>query len=558
MMRILEKKWQIAFLLCCSAPLFATLLLPDAAKENKTTLLMSRPELRGVVLVGQADALLSSEELEHIDGVHVYGVDLPGSLSELQSTLKPFFVGQEWTIREIKQAVYQFYQKNERPFIVISVPQQQEDTPVVQLLVEESKLGKMEVIGNKWTSSKRFEQYFTTRPGDPISIRRLSRDVNFMNRDPFRFVNVIYNPGLKENTTDITLDVQDRRPYRFYVGFDNSGVLATGRQRVFAGLSWDQVFGLDHVFFYQYTTNYNAQRFHANTFQYMALLPCQSILNFYGGFSHVHGDISFPNRKNKGTNIQASVRYQLPLYPTHFFSHEIAFGADIKNTNNTMEFVDFFPRFGQTVNMTQLVLGYQAKRENKQDMWEWGADLFCSPAAWLPNQSNADFNSLRHAAKHKWTYGTAFFKIHYYLPRDFSYEFFLRGQWSSQVLLPSEQLPLGGYGSIRGYDVRQFNADTGFFANMELHFPRFSIFRHHQPNKDYFHFLLFVDGGYGRDKVSVPFINPNEYLIGVGPGVRYSLGPYLNARVDWGIKLHQQKEFTGGSSMVYFSVVGSY
>lgn len=518
-------------------------------------------ELQGVVLVGQKKVLLSSKELRNIYGVHVYEVDLPGSLPELQSALNPVYLHKRWTpetVSEIKQAVYRYYQKKQRPFIVISVPRQDKESYVLQLLIEESKLGIVEVVGNRWTSSKRIKQYFTTKPGEPISLRRLSRDVNFMNRDPFRFVNAIYSPGAKENTTDITLDVHDRKPYRFYAGFDNTGVLATGRQRVFAGFSWDQVFGLDHVFFYQYTTNYNAQRFHANTFQYMALLPCQNVLNLYGGFSVVHANIPSPNRNNKGTNIQASLRYQIPLYPYRFFSHEIVAGVDVKNTNNTMEFVDFSPTFGQTVNLTQLVLGYQAKWGNKRNVLEGGIEVLCSPVAWLPNQTNADFGSLRPSAKHEWTYATAFVKFQQPLPRDFSYEVFIRGQMSSQVLLPSEQLPLGGYGSIRGYDVRQFNADAGFFANIEFHSPGFSVIRRKQPHKDNLYFLVFLDGGYGIDKVPVPEIKPHEYLIGIGPGVRYSLDSYLTARCDWGIKLHHQDGFTGGGSMVYFSVIGSF
>jgi hemolysin activation/secretion protein len=518
-------------------------------------------ELSGIVLIRAEDGLLSTEELEELDGVHAFGVDFPGSHSELECDLTPLYFEQEWepeTISAIKKGIYRYYQQRRRPFIVVTVPDQDESWGILQVIVEESKLGKIDVVGNKWIASKRLKKYIHLTSGEPISLRRITQDINFINRNPYRFVDVIYGPGEEPNTTDLTLKVTTRRQYRFYTGFDNTGVLSTGRQRVFAGFSWDQVFGFDHVFSYQYTTNYHVKKFHANTFQYMALLPFEAILNLYGGFSIVHADISSPNKQNKGTNIQASVRYEMPLTPYDFYSHETKLGFDLKNTNNNMAFVDFTPTFGQTVNLSQFLLGYLGKYEKDQKSIEGEFDLVFSPAEWLPGQTNQDFNSLRPSAKNRWVYATAFIKLKGPLSHSFSYLLFINGQISSQVLLPSEQLGIGGYSSVRGYEERQFNADTGLTGSLEIHSPPFSIFRRKQPNQDQMYFLLFADGGWGLDKVSVPQVQPREYLIGVGPGVRYNFGSYLTARCDWGIKLHHKDSFTGGASMIHFSVIGSF
>jgi hemolysin activation/secretion protein len=520
--------------------------------------------LRGLVLLGNEECLLNREELAEVQGLRLWSIDLPGSSSQLASKLDPLYLEKEWNVKTIlalKKAIYDYYQANHHPFIVIDVPPgQNRSSDVLQLVVHESRLGKVQVDGNRWTASKQLERYLKIQPGDLISTRELSRDVNFMNRNPFRSVNVIYSPGQAENTTDLVLEVHDRRQYRFYTGFDNTGVLVTGRQRVFAGFSWDQIFGLDHVFSYQYTTNYNGSRFHANTFQYLALLPYQAVLNLYGGFSLVHADISSPNKENKGTNIQASIRYQTPLIPYTFYSHEVGVGFDIKNTNNTMQFVDLSPTFGQTVNLTQFLLGYRAKWEKEALSIDGALEVVFSPMKWLPGQTNEDFNSLRPSAKNKWCYVTASCKIRgpfLSLP-SYSYEFFVQTQLSSQVLLPSEQLSIGGHSSVRGYDERQFNADSGLVANLEVHFPSFSVIRRKTPNPDRLYFLVFLDAGYGTNKVAVPDIKPTEFLIGIGPGLRYAWGPYLTARCDWGIKLHQEASFTGGGSMIHFSVIGSF
>jgi hemolysin activation/secretion protein len=514
--------------------------------------------LRAIVLVKDEQSLVSSKEATDIEGLQARGVEVPGSLKELQKRLEPFYSKTTFDstdIQKIKNIIYQYYRDQDRPFIIITVPSHTPDTDVLQLVITESRLGQIDVMGNQWTPQKRYLHYLTLKEGDPISPRTLSKDIDFMNRNPHRNVNLIYIPGKKEGTTDLTLAVQDRRPYRFYVGFDNTGVPTTGRERVFAGFSWDQMFGLDHMFLYQYTTNYNTNRFHASTLQYTAFLPWQAVLSLYGGFSIVHAHLPAPERNNKGTNSQASLRYTIPFMPGNFFSHSITVGGDFKRTNNTMAFVDFDPVFGQTVNLTQLMLDYQWKYEKSRRVLEGGIECFASPGPWLPDQTNTDFSSLRPGAKNQWIYAAAYLHFRQPIFTSFAWDIYLKGQLSSAPLLPSEQLGLGGYGSVRGYDERQYNADDGMQGSLELHFPR--ILKNKKQSR-YAYFLLFLDGGLGFDQNTIPHIPKFDYLIGTGPGFRYVISPYLKARVDWGIKLHHQKEFTGGSSMVQFSLVGSY
>ena len=528
---------------------------------SQGTLFPEAQKLRGVVLVDSEEHLLDANELAEIQGLAVYGVDIPGSVQSLEKCLTPVYANQVCNaevVQQVKQKIYAYAQEHERPFIVVSAFPQDASSGVLQCVVEESRLGQLKVVGNQWTPPERVAQYFKIQPGDVISQRRMAKDLNFANRNPFRRVQIVYSPGEEINTTDITLEVADRQPYRFYVGADNTGVPPTGRQRAFAGFSWGKIFNLDHTFFYQYTTNYNVNRFHANTFQYMALLPNESILNLYGGFSILHAKLSSPNRRNTGTNIQGSLRYHLPFLPIHDFTHEMVIGMDVKHTNNTMEFVDFTPTFGQTVNLTQFIGGYQCGwTKNPHDV-HGGVEILFSPMQWIAGQTNADFQSLRPGAQNKWMYAVVFGDYRYNLPHAFAYTAFFRGQWSSQTLLPSEQLGIGGYDTVRGYDQRQYNADSGFYISQEIHTPTFSVIRRKKPHADQMYFLAFLDVGYGIDKVAVPGVKQSDYLMGVGPGLRYSFGAHFTARCDMGVKLHRQENFTGGDVMLHFSAIGSY
>lgn len=518
--------------------------------------------ISGIVFVGEKRFLLDKKELEAIKGIQFKHIDdVPGSESDLRKLLapnlnRPFNAN---TLKEIKQQIYQYYRKNDRPIILVIVPKQKEDTGTAQFIVKESTLGKLTVVGNKWSPSKRYENYFDLKPGEAISQRSINRDMDFVNRSPFRTVNVSYSPGTREYTTDVTLEVTDRKPYFFYMGCDNTGVPTTGRQRIFAGLGWDQIRGKDISFFYQYTTNYSAHRYHSNTFQFTAMCPWHAIINLYGGFSIVHATLHPMPLNNRGTNIQGSIRYIAPFLSSRFFSQELIAGFDLKNTNNTMEFTDTTPVFGQTVNISQWTVGYKCRYESKKMTISGGVETVFSPFQWLPGQTDADYESLRPGADNRWFYATAYCNIRNALPLSLTSHLRLAGEISPQTLLPSEQFGIGGHDTVRGYDERQYNGDSGMLVNWEVHTPGVALIRTKSlKGINQANLLAFFDGGFGFDNTKVPQIPYANVLASVGIGFRYFLSDLLKARVDYGVKLHHQADFTGGASEVHFNVTGSY
>jgi hemolysin activation/secretion protein len=555
----------LPFLLAFSLPLCAqdvAVSLPKPKKVKPVEQNQEEATIRSIVLIGRNGKLLSTSQLKRMNGLELIGVDLPSGKTKLKELLRCFLDNEtaftKQNIRKIKEQLYAYYREYDHPFVMISVPNQFPKTGALQMVILESKLGKVEIQGNQWSTPAQYNKYFSIKPGQSISQKQLISDLNFINRNPYRHVSVAYSPGKELYTTDLTLEVSDRKPYFFYAGFDNEGIPTTNRQRVFAGVSWDQVFGYDQSIFYQYTTNYHAQRFHSNSLQYTVMLPWKAIFNLFGGYSVVRADLPFIST-NKGTNFQGSFRYITPFTTNSFLSHELVFGFDLKNTNNTVEFVDIAPVFGQTVNLTQWLLGYSCRYEKNRFQVDGGVDVYFSPFEWLPNQSVAAFQSLRPEAKNKWFYGVGYVNMNYPLPHKCNLYFSTKIEGSSAPLLPSEQLGLGGYGSVRGYDVRQYSVDNGFVSTLELQSPRFPIFPTKQKNLyNSAYFLLFLDGGYGFDETKIPYIPWSNYLVGTGVGFRYRFGTYFSARFDYGFKLHNQADFTGGGSMNHFSVTGSY
>lgn len=553
--------------LCCFSFVFSGVLLFSSllsgevfAFENPfETVLIS--ELKSIVLAGPS--MKPPNALGSVEDVYLVGLEVPGEQKKLKERLSLFLSKQitNQTLSEIKQTIATHYKESQHPFVAISVPEQDVTDGVLQLTIQESRLGQVRVEGNRWSSSKRLKEYIRLRPGDAINESRLIQNISFMNRNPFRRVDLVFAAGADSGTTDVILSTKDRRQVRFYTGSDNTGVQPTGEGRWYSGINWGQAFRMDHILSYQFTSSLDFKRFLAHTAEYIALLSWGHVLNIYGGYSEVHPSVSFPFKRNDGWSSQASGRYGVPLKIYRHLEHEIIAGGDFKRSNNTFEFTENFPVFGKNVNLTQLVVGYNGNYERDNIRLDFKSNLYWSPGRWIADQTNADYSSLRPGAVNQWVYFRGAFSYLQRLPKSFSLSLSAEGQVTTQPLLPSEQFGLGGYGSVRGYEQREVNKDDALLLSLELRSPGIPIFHWITSSRkisDAIQFLAFFDYGWGINIDTIPGEQKADFLVGTGPGVRYTFEPYLTARLDWGFRLHNKESFRGSSNMLHFNVTGSF
>jgi hemolysin activation/secretion protein len=534
---------------CCEYPEDACLL------PQKPTVLV--PCAKGLIVVESDEGLDPNE----VSGVVFSGIDIPGNREYLRDRLACLVVDQEITtatIEEIKKQIHLHFYEEGYPFVRVFLPEQEVTNHVLKMVVVESRLGKVEARENRWYKSSLLEKSISVEPDEILNLNQIMRDLNYLNKSPFMRVDAIYTPGAEPYTTDIILKVKDICPLRVYGGVDNAGLVSTNRGRGYAGIEYGNMWGRNHTLNLGAISSLDSSRFRAYTAQYIALLSAHHVLTLYGGYSHVHNvQLEFPSMKNHGNSYQGSLRYAIPLRPMGRLNQEVSFGADFKRTNNTVEFSALFERFGKNANLTQFMLGYDANFEVPLFRIDWGAELFCSPGRIVADQTNADYSSLRPGAVNRYIYGTGHIRFVQWMPRDFSFVVWLRGQVASNNLLPSEQIGLGGFDTVRGYEERQLNTDAGFILNTEIRTPFIRLHPKSWGRKKYsegIQFLVFMDYGYGRNHTPIPNEGKKEFLLGAGPGARYNIDPWIYARLDWGFKWHSEPEFGFGGSMLHFAV----
>ena len=529
-------------------------------------------EIQGVLLIPNQDYVCYCNT-RGVRGLEAHDVCVPGGIACLAELLEPLFMGEALSrelLEQIKKQIVTYYQAHNHPVVYVYTPEQEIAHGVVQIVVLEGCVGQVAVSGNCWFPSSLYENFIHLGPGDAITADTLLTDVSWLNRNPFRNVDVVFTPGCEPGMTNIELVVCERCPLQAYVGVDNTGTSASGTDRYYAGATWGNAFWLDHILTYQYTTSHDFQEFQSHTGHYTIPLNWEHLFIAFGGYSTVKPELR--DFSSEGTSWQVSGRYVIPFGCNYNgYVQEWSIGFDFKRYNNNLIFTsdEALALITKSVDLSQFMTGYAFAFENCCQRFSFNLDLYWSPGKLFPDQTNARYDELSPHAKVKYIYGKLTVGDTLFFPYNWSFAALGRLQLSSQNLLPSERFGLGGYDTVRGYRERELLVDNALVLNAELRTPCFGVLKFFGICcDDRMFFLAFFDYGLGNiDNRSEPSIDASftgpkmgvtEYFMSFGPGWRWTICRYLAARVDWGIKLHQNPFTTKARSRWHAGLVLSY
>jgi hemolysin activation/secretion protein len=482
------------------------------------------------------------------------GPDFPGVFTP--------YLGQPVTLTSLAQmtrSIVAYYRDHDRPVVNVYVPEQAITSGYIQVVVVESRVEKVEATGAKWFSNDMLRHEVSLRPGEPISGNQIHNDVAWINRNPFLQSDMLMAPGEKPGTTDLLLRTQDRFPLRVYAGYEDSGNRYTEDDRLLAGVNYGNLFGLDQQFSFQYEQAPTKNDFESESATYIIPLPWKHQLTIFGSYAATDANLG-NSFDSGGVNWQISGRYEIPLPSTVHFSESLILGYDFKRNNNSLLF-GVASVANSTADVDQFVFGYQNSLLDDYGSTSFSATGFYSPGHFSDYDDGSEYMEQRLDAPCSYIYGQWTLDRVTRLPADFTWTVHGMLQESNANLLPSEQFGLGGYATVPGYEEREVNGDNGFLIGTQILTPPVSIGEamHWGSFHDQLQFLGFVDyGGTSLASVTPADLHPNTNVLGVGPGLRYVINPYLSLRFDYGFQLIQTEFGTGEHSRGHVGVVVSY
>ncbi|MCB1228093.1 MAG: ShlB/FhaC/HecB family hemolysin secretion/activation protein, partial [Verrucomicrobiales bacterium] len=382
--------------------------------------------------------------------------------------------------------------------------------------------------------------------------------LDWINQNPIRTVNLIYEKGQADGTSDIVLDVKEQPAMTLYGGFANTGLELTGENEVSAGFNISNPFATEQSLGYNFNSTIDFDSLTSHTLFYQAFLPWRHTLRLSGAYvlSHAETAQGFLPLNLDGENLQVSADYEvwLPRAQTGWFSrlrHSFFLGIDYKSTNTNFLFGGT-EVFDTTGVVFQSRLGYDALLRDDLGFTRLNLGLTYSPGGVFSGNDDASFQALRRGSSADYWYGFAELERGFRLPGDWSFVLRSSGQWTSSRLISTEQILAGGYRTARGYDENLIRGDSGVIASAELMAPKFSILSNERDQWNLFGFydaafLQVTHRGEGEP-------NPNLQSAGLGLNVKLGQTAFARLAYGWVVSFDGVDQALVGSGKLHFGI----
>ena len=454
----------------------------------------------------------------------------------------------ESKMRELQREIILYYRDHDRPLVDVLYPEQDVSNGMLQVIVIEGRLKEVRVqdqhgnpYTNGWSGLKFIHDSIHLRTNEVIAESRVTKDVDWLNSNPFRSVEAVYEPDKREyGMTSLLLRVDEQRQWSADFGYEDSGSQITSEDRLIAGFTWGKAFGLqDSQFRYAFTFDPSFELLRVHSASYYLPLPWRHGLRFSGYYLDVKGNPGGGSTLS-GAAYQTSVRYEVPLPSIRKFHHEASVGLDFKSSENNLFFneVSFL---NTPTEIFQVAAGYSAVLPDRFGQTSFSIQGYYSPGGLTEKNSDEAFDLSRPLSKASYAYGRFSLERATRLPGGFTWIIRAIGQVADGNLLPSEQLGMGGYATARGYEEREGNGDEGYFISNELRSPAVNLshlFSNKVPFDDRLQLLGFWDYGEIQNVKLLSFERPEYHFSSVGPGLRYTLSKHFSLRFDYGWQLH--------------------
>lgn len=385
--------------------------------------------------------------------------------------------------------------------------------------ISEGVIEDITVTGNFKTKSHVILREMVTQPGEPFQEKTLKEDLRRVyNLNYFTDLQPNFLPGKEANTSVMEINVTERESsgtFTFGGGFSQySGF------NIFSDLYWDNLFGEGQVIMLkgQFNLGGTSTSGQSTTYQFKYVNPWMwdkrksltlktwatdgqvPVTPLSGGFTN-------RNERRKGVEIDFGIPFSYELKTNTGFKYETVTLPDVK----------------KSYKVHSLLSGISY---DTRDVWF--------------NPTEGEFHSLNVEKSFKLTEDSLdftridlslrkFFKVvdQQVLALRYDVGFMTAPNITDQDLFSGEYYRIGGADTVRGFAdwPPRYSGNAKMLASVEYRF----LFT------DSFQFILFMDTGFATLQGYSKFLQPANFIVGKGVGVRFNIPPLGAIRLDFGL-----------------------
>ena len=419
------------------------------------------------------------------------------------------------------------------------VPPQKVENGAVQIIVQEGRIGKINLEGNKFTRDRFILGRVDLKEGDVFRLEALEKDMVRLNdQGVIDRAHATLKRGEEPGTSDIGLEVTDHRPYHLNLSFDNQGRDAVGLYRTSISASHENFLGVGDSIAGNVVL---ASRTTAVSGQYRYPLTRSGKWGVSGSYLFskvkIRDEIESFDANGRKTLLEITGKTQrfgvvtdFPILETDDGRWKLTGDTGLYWTDSMVYLngveIKHFQKAGSGQKPSFPVVNTISSGLNLNEQDKTGRTVvragMTNGIGWM--NGNTAFA--------KWNLDAT--RIQGGLPYGLLAVGKAQTQFSTGRLPGIEQMQIGGANSVRGYTEGLLSGDVGYLFSGELRVPL-----HGMPEKIKKNWvgLLFVDHGAvyiaGNDTARGATGKPG-YLTSYGVGIRGQINQYLQAQSDMG------------------------
>lgn len=473
----------------------------------------------------EGNTKIPSEELEKL-GLEVLGEDV-------------FFD----ELLEVCQKVTNYYRAKGYLTSYATVPPQRIVDGVATIRIVESKVGEMNIEGEKWTREWYLRHIIMgkagLREGDVFNAKNLQRAMKEINKEDYVQVQTeVERQAEGDENTTITLNVRDRFPVNLNFSYDDYGRSYTGSQRVSFLVGMDNLTGLGDKI-------YGGTILSSGATGWMAgySLPVSSYgtrLSFDFSDSHVRLGGPYKNLNVKGNAQSYFFKLTQPIIQTAKSDLIFYTGYDYVNANTSANIAGNPLRLSN-YNLNVWRSGLYGMTDDNYGRWlgNLGVDFGMGGDGHGAIQDTTFFKVTAGATRVQRLFGRSMCIVR------------VNGQYSPNKLFAAEQMQMGGPYTLRGYQPAELIGDYGVTGTVEYRFPVPFLDRILPRVDERLKLAVFYDWGWLGENGGI-YNYPQQFLHSVGFGTYVNFTDWLTAQIGVGFPLG--RDYNENTARFYFSV----
>jgi hemolysin activation/secretion protein len=423
-----------------------------------------------------------------------------------------------------------------------TLPDQELEGAVVEIVIVEGSLGEILLAGNRQLRDGYLRSRIRSGADTPLDVHALQRQIRLLQLDPaIQRVTARLLPGDRLGEAVLYVEVEEADRFQLDVRFDNHEPPSIGSYAGRFGGRLRNLVGVGDQLRAQYTVAEGLNRYEGRFT--LPITPWQTRLFLDARYSSADVvEDPFDELDIESTFQSYQVGLVQPVYRSP--SQQLALGVigDWRRAETDLLGTSFsFPGSGaddgETTASVLRFFGDWLRRDPQQVLAarlqvSWGVDAL--GATTRPSQSFPPLPSGDELPDAHFVAGLL--QVQWARRLDHGIETLLRtdAQISSDPLFPMERMAIGGYASVRGYRENQRVRDQGVVSSFEVRVPVYED----PEGWGLFQLAPFVDFGHVWDDSDTQSgDDDDDTLASVGVGLRWTQPGWLSAQIYWGQQL---------------------